>query len=113
VEFVKAYYPRFYNDRDRTMESKLTWLNVYSIADGLASNFRMDPKRGEATIGLGQGKLLPVNLNYEVSQVKKFSISDFVSLYGIRVHAMYWDPNPEGQSCVRIVYEECVKRGLM
>lgn len=113
VEFVRAYYPNFYNERDRTMEAHITWLNVYSIADALSSNFRKDAKRGEAVHGLGDGALIPVNLNYEVAQVKKFSLSNFFSMYAIRVHAMYWDPNPEGQSCVRIIYDAFEQRGLL
>ncbi len=111
-EFIKAYYPYFYDNRNKSLENNITWINIYSIADALATNFREDSQRGDAQFGLPGFEHKPININYEVSPVKKFSIANFFSLYNLRVHGMYWDTTTEGQSCIRMIYEELNKKGL-
>ncbi|MDP3556261.1 MAG: hypothetical protein Q8T03_02740 [Bacteroidota bacterium] len=111
-EFIKAYYPYFYNNRNKTLQNNITWINVYSIADALATSFREDSQIGEAQFGIPGIEHKPVNLNYEVAPVKKFSLANFFSLYSIRVHGMYWDATTEGQSCIRMIYKELNTRGL-
>lgn len=111
-EFIKAYYPSFYLNRCRIMESKITWINVYSIADAMATNFRRDSKRGEAQFGLPGFEHKPHNLNYEVAPVKGNSLFSFLSLYSMQVHNMYWDSTVEGQSCIRLIYNELNRKGL-
>lgn len=111
-EFIKAYYPSYYKDRCKIMEKKIAWINVYSIADAMATNFRRDSKRGEAQFGLPGFVHKPHNLNYEVAPVKNNTVFGFFSLYSIRVHNMYWDPSVEGQSCIRMIYNELNRQGL-
>ena len=113
VEFVKAYYTDFYRDRNRTLEKNICWLNVYSIADALATNFRNDAKVGDAMFGISKDSLKPFNLNYEVTTLKKIGLFDFIFLYSIKAHGVYWDSATEGLSCLRIINNEINSRGLM
>jgi hypothetical protein len=64
-EFVKAYYPHFYEKQNSVLEKNITWVNVYSISDALATNFRKDATRGEAQFGFPDfQELKPFNINY-------------------------------------------------
>jgi hypothetical protein len=112
-EFVKSYYPQFYQSRKTELGDKLHWLNVYSIADALATNFRNDSKIGDAEFGIEKTSNKPSNINYEVATINKFGVADFFMLHSIRVHGMYWDNKTEGQSCLRLVYAEMSKRNLI
>jgi hypothetical protein len=112
-QFIKSYYPDFYKERNMLMEEQVSWINIYSVADALATNFRKDAKAGEAQFGIEKSKLLPFNINYEVTPVKSFSIFSFLSLYYIQIHNKYWDPAPEGQNCLRKLYHEMNRRQLL
>lgn len=112
-EFVKSYYPKFYKNRYMELGDNLQWLNVYSIADALGTNFRKDAKIGDAQFGIEAKSLKPVNLNYEVSARNPNSITAFISLYSIKVHGMYWDKKIEGKSCLGPIYSEMYKRSLI
>jgi hypothetical protein len=113
VEFVKAYYRRYYTDRNKLLDSKIAWLNVYSAADALGTNFRKDNKRGEAEFGLDINGMKPVNLNYEISNVSKTGFINAIMLGGIKAHSIYWDEKPEGLSCLRPIYNEMSRQGLL
>ncbi|HKX87301.1 MAG TPA: hypothetical protein VJL37_11565 [Flavobacterium sp.] len=102
-EFINAYYSNFYLDRCNVMEDKIKWVNVYSLADALATNFRRDSKKGEAEFGIGNLNLFPINLNYEIAANKNMNVFNFFTLYGIRVHKYYWDISTQGQNCVRLI----------
>ena len=112
-EFIKSYYPNFYQNRTTELGNQLCWINVYSIADALATNFRKDSKIGEAQFGIDQSSNKPININYEVAPLNKIGIIDFFLLYSIKAHGMYWDPKTEGQSCLRLVYKELYQRNFI
>jgi hypothetical protein len=112
-EFVNSYYPQFYQNRKIELGDRLQWLNVYSIADALATNFRNDAKIGDAQFGIEKTSNKPTNVNYEVSTIDEGSITNFIMLHSVRVHGMYWDNKTEGQSCLRLIYEEMIKRNLI
>lgn len=110
-EFIKSYYPLFYRNRQNELGDKVFWINVYSIADALATNFRKDAKPGDSQFGIENSKTKPVNLNYEVTPVKNGFI-DFLLLYSIKAHGMYWDSKIEGQSCLRLINHELNDRNI-
>ena len=105
-EFVKAYYPNFYDNRSLEMEEIIKWLNVYSISDAFATNFRKDGIIGSSEFGILHSKLCPKNLNYEIAPVQKFSVLNFITLYHLKIHQHYWDKTSQGQSCMRMIYNE-------
>lgn len=111
-EFVNSYYPEFYNNRKIELGDKIQWLNVYSIADALATNFRKDSKIGESEFGIEKSSTKPTNINYEVAVLKKMSFSNFFMLYSLKVHGMYWDSKSEGKSCLGLIYFEMHHRNL-
>ncbi|GAA5098599.1 hypothetical protein GCM10023210_34950 [Chryseobacterium ginsengisoli] len=112
-EFVNSYYPKFYKNREVKPGDYLQWLNVYSIADALGTNFRRDSTIGAAEFGLENTLNKPININYEVSPLNKAFITDFIMLHSIRTHEMYWDPKTEGQSCLGLIYNEMKFRSLI
>ncbi len=112
-EFIKSYYKRFYQSRITELGDKLIWINVYSIADILATNFRNDSNIGDAEFGIDKNTLKPININYEVAPINNWSLGNFLFLYNIKVHGMYWDNKTEGQSCLRQLYEEMNRRNLV
>lgn len=108
-EFINAYYPKYFEHRNFVKRPQIKWLNIYSISDALATNFRNDAKRGEAEFGVSYDKLLPINLNYEISPDFKLNIINFLTMHGIRIHKCYWDHTPEGQSCMRLIMDKMLE----
>ncbi|TDO94941.1 hypothetical protein [Flavobacterium sp. 245] len=112
-EFIKSYYPLFYKKRKLELGDKLHWLNVYSTIDALATNFRKDAKEGESEFGIEKMSNRPKNINYEVVSMERVGLIDFLLLYTIKVHGMYWDDKTEGQSCLGYIYQEMKIRNLI
>jgi hypothetical protein len=111
-EFIKAYYTSFYNNRCLDMDDKLKWINVYSISDALATNFKKDGLIGEAEFGIKDSSLKPININYEISPVQGFSLINFITLYHLKIHQHYWDTSINAQSCMRMIFNEMVNQKL-
>jgi len=105
-EFINAYYPRFYNNRSPLMVNALTWYNIYSVADALATNFRKDMERGPAEFGIKDLGHKPENINYEITSDKKLSLFNFLTMDSIHMHKCYWDTSPNGQSCMRLLFQK-------
>lgn len=112
-EFVKSYYPQFCQNRITTLGDSLHWLNIYSLSDAFATNFRSDAKVGAAEFGIHKDAAKPDNFNYEVVLLSKYNIIDFFTLQSIKAHSMYWDHQPEGYSCLGIIYKEMSNRALI
>lgn len=113
VEFIEAYYPTFFDDRIPTMESMITWINVYSISDALATNFRNDTQRSAALFGIKNLQIIPSNINFEVVKVGDYNFWQFLTLVAIKAHGMYWDPDPNGQSCLREIVSCMENKGFL
>lgn len=111
-EFIEAYYPGFYLNRNLELQDSIKWLNVYSISDALATNFRKDALIGPAEFGLKNATLLPINVNYEIAQTQKKSIFNFITLHHLKMHRIYWDDSIQGQSCMRKICNEMVGLNL-
>jgi hypothetical protein len=112
-EFVKTHYPQYYKDRQTQFANNIFWLNIYSIADAMATNFRQDGKIGDAEFGIDKSSVKPLNINYEVASLNGDGIWDSLALYSLKAHGMYWDPKIEGQSCLKAVYQEMAKLNMI
>jgi hypothetical protein len=99
-EFINNYYPNFYKNRKDIMTKKIQWINVYSLLDAFASNFRYDNKAGEANFGILNKQEIPININYE----NNHNVFDFLALKQIYMHESYWDHSKSGQSCTRLIF---------
>ncbi|WP_329806469.1 hypothetical protein [Flavobacterium facile] len=99
-EFINNYYPNFYKNRKDSMTKKIQWINVYSLLDAFASNFRYDNKAGEANFGILNNQEIPININYENNR----NVFDFFALKQIYMHESYWDDSKSGQSCTRLIF---------
>ena len=112
-DFINSYYPNYYLQRSTALENKIKWLNVYSVADALASNFRKDNQIGEAQFGINGTSLKPINVNYEVVRLNEYNFSDFLMLSSLKAHAMYWAEDLNGQSCASHIYLALKKEELL
>lgn len=105
-EFIDNYYPNFYTERRDKMTEKIQWINVYSLMDAFASNFRKDNKTGEAKYGIMGKKEVPININYEIARKEKYNLFSFLTLKHITMHQSYWDNSKSGQSCTRLIFNK-------
>lgn len=103
-EFINQYYPNFYKNRIDTMTKKIQWINVYSLVDAYASNFRYDNKVGEANFGILNKQEIPININFEISEKNNANGLDFFGLKQIFMHKSYWDDTNSGTSCTQLIY---------
>lgn len=110
-EFVKGFYPNFYEERIDFMTDKIQWLNVYSLMDAFASNFRKDNKIGDAEFGIINNKEKPINLNYEVARKDTYNPFNFITLKHVKMHQSYWDDSKSGQSCTRLIFNKMKELG--
>lgn len=111
-EFVKGFYPNFYENRNTLMTEKIQWVNVYSLMDAFASNFRNDNKAGNAHFGIIKNKEKPINLNYEIARKDTYNPFNFLTLKHIRMHRCYWDETKNGQSCTRLIFNKMKEMGF-
>ncbi|MBN8641256.1 MAG: hypothetical protein J0L86_05520 [Flavobacteriales bacterium] len=111
-EFVKGFYPNFYENRNTFMTEKIQWVNVYSLMDAFASNFRNDNKAGNAHFGIIKNKEKPINLNYEIARKDTYNPFNFLTLKHIRMHRCYWDETKNGQSCTRLIFNKMKEMGF-
>ncbi|WP_291284995.1 hypothetical protein [Flavobacterium sp.] len=111
-EFIDAYYPSFYRKRCAVMSSKLTWLNVYSVSDVFATNYRRDDHRGKAEFGIKDIPIIPENINYEITSDRTGLIA-FFSLNSMKMHRCYWDSSTIGQSCIKVILPTLLEKKLI
>jgi hypothetical protein len=87
------------------------WLNIYSTVDILSSNFRNDNRDDESEKTINavnlhhDQKVKPENVIYsEGFDVNDLSLFNWLTLIGIRSHAMYWEKNFQSEiSCFDIL----------
>jgi hypothetical protein len=110
-EFIDNYYKNFYKERIDKMTNKIQWINVYSLMDAFASNFRYTNKAGEAEYGILNKKELPININYEIARRNTYNLFSFLTLKHISMHKSYWDESKSGQSCTRLIFNKMKELG--
>lgn len=110
-EFIDNYYPNFYTERIDKMTNKIQWINVYSLMDAFASNFRKDNKAGEAKYGILIKREIPININYEIARKNTYNLFSFLTLKHISMHKSYWDNSKSGQSCSRLIVNKMKELG--
>lgn len=104
-DFVKMYFPGYFNGRCEALAPTVKWLNVYSPADALSCNFKRDIEPGESEYSIIDiEKLKPLNLPpYYISTFNPYNPIHFLGLYAIRAHNFYWDKSASGNSCIRSI----------
>lgn len=105
-EFIDNYYKNFYKERIDKMTNKIQWINVYSLMDAFASNFRKTNDAGEAKYGILGRKEIPININYEIARKNTYNLFSFLTLKHISMHKSYWDDSKSGQSCTRLIFNK-------
>ncbi len=116
-DFVRAFWPKYYDKRQSLPDSPRHWFNIFSPDDVLSSNFRDDGKTGPAkvsisssTAGNDQGTNAttqtpadsimkpPINIPFmrRMNQ-EELTWLDVVTFMGLRSHSMYWEKEDEPQ----------------
>jgi hypothetical protein len=106
-DFVRTYWPEYFEERQAISNVPSTWINVYAGADVLGSNFADSPPRanGESALSApagkprgivlaaGQEERIPQSLRYgPPGDLSDASILDQLRLIGFRLHARaYWE----------------------
>lgn len=112
-DFIQVYFGSFFHGRDSALSKSIYWINVYSLADALASNLRKTNTKGDAEYGIPGSSLLPVNLNYEVTNIKPNVLYQLFTLYSVRTHTCYWDKDDDAQSCLSLVIKQLQKQNII
>lgn len=101
-DFVRMFWPTYFQRRSGQPDWPRQWLNVYSPQDALASNFRDNDSEEAAEKGLNLvagGERKPENLVYRSSSVQISPLAA-LALQGLRAHADYWEFEYESEvSC--------------
>jgi len=102
-DMVRTFWPAYFEERYALSGTPRTWINVFSPVDVLSSNFRDDDAIADAmrTIEAKSSAQppLPVNIAYtEAANPKNLSFFDWITLIGLRAHAMYWGREYEAES---------------
>jgi len=112
-DFISIYFPQFFKGRNLKLKDSVNWINVYSLSDALASNFRCRHDCGEAEYSFDEEAPRPINIEYEVANVDMNIVSQFFTLYSLRAHGNYWDKDDDGQSCLRLIIPEMKNRLML
>jgi hypothetical protein len=102
-DFIAVYFPRFFRNRNLSLNKHFKWINVYSLADALGSNFRKTNDVGMANYSFQPNGPCPINIDYEVANTDINLITQFFTFAALRAHGNYWDGNGNGQSCLRML----------
>jgi len=91
VDFVRVYYPNYFNNRNVVNTNVKNWYNVNCEVDVLSSNFRNDGKLEDGDPANTPGAREVKNITYEVTPFKNVSWLDYLFLLSFKSHRMYWD----------------------
>jgi hypothetical protein len=134
-DFIRTYWPDYFNGRNCTPDLPAKWLNIYSKADIMGSNFRDDDNPDDAMVPVNQPAKKPkdkdpegrppgnggagISQSTECSKLPKnrlyqeglygktLPIIGWLSLTGMRVHGMYWNDDDKNEAnCFSIVVQE-------
>lgn len=95
IDFVSMYWPRYFQDRHATASRPERWINVYSPADVLGSNFKNTEGSEYGIEVAGQGARRPQGDDNFAYGPSAHTLMEWIQLYGFRAHSMYWNLKSE------------------
>lgn len=116
ADFVRTYWPEYFQRRAGFADTPKRWLNVYAELDVLGSNFLDENPRGphrpagvEAMVGDSVALRRPAdadNLRFGPTAQSRQGFLDWAAFLGFRIHSTYWDRESEhAVSCLEPVVE--------
>lgn len=112
-DFIRTYWPTYFNNRNPWLSVPAKWINVYTPADVLASDFvderdRKNPTVQPRGIQVQQGKeIMPKNIIYgDRRALSEYSFFEKFSLFGFKAHDCYWTEESFGNSCFNQIIAE-------
>lgn len=102
-DFVRTYYPTYFDGR-HAASGRTRWLNYYAPADVFGSDFLdVAADRSMTPHGVrlaGGGEALPTSEEFGPTRASDArGLGAALSLDGFRVHASYWDADPDALTC--------------
>ncbi len=103
-DLVRAFWPHYFGKRGALPSSPREWINVWSPADVLSSNFRNDGRTDlNASVGVGvvseeeANNGPPENMTYEEGLLaEELGFLSALAMLGFRSHRMYWSESEQG-----------------
>lgn len=109
-DLVRTYWPDYFKGRVAADNGPKKWINVYTPADVLGSNFRDDQNDEESTTGVvlekeGSKAITPANLRFSRGvELASLSPIDLFFMAGLKVHNSYFgDEEDTSLSCFDIL----------
>ncbi|HSR54088.1 MAG TPA: hypothetical protein VLV83_24940 [Acidobacteriota bacterium] len=124
-DFIRTYWPDYFEGR-KSLEDTIPklWVNIYSAADVLSSDFLdqpagtwrrkaadSQPQPTEAGVGLGDSQIRrpDKNLLYgRPTPLGQYGTLDKLSFVGFRMHKYYWEGDSTG--CYLNIVRELYRR---
>jgi len=108
-DFIRTYWPDYFQRRRAWENVPERWINVYAPADVLGSDFRDDPGTS-ATRGIqveGEAGERKPDDNIPFGRPAPLGAFEWINFVGFRLHTSYWEQDAEhGISCFRPIVEK-------
>jgi pimeloyl-ACP methyl ester carboxylesterase len=118
-DFVRTYWPTYFQRRSQLPVVPRSWINIYAAADVLGSDFFDEPsgrggsaQRIPAGIAVGDaGTLRRPDLNElygRATTLDQYSFMDKLGFMGFAMHRQYWEGTGPGcyRNIVRAMYKD-------
>jgi len=110
-DFIRTYWPAYFNQRAAWKEAPRKWLNIYAAADVLGSDFidEMNSERKEQGVELATGDpKRPQSIRFGKARgLKEYSLLEKITLIGFKIHAFYWEgEQPYDVNCFDLIVKE-------
>lgn len=97
-DFIRVYYPNYFNGREAAVNEIKNWFNINCELDVLSSNFRNDSENEFGDEKICPGNLKPLNITFEVIDSNSSGLLDRMLLLNFKTSSLYWDKDPNGLS---------------
>ena len=105
-DFIRTYWPRYFEERVALEGVPRRWLNVYRTADVLGSDFLDETKTGSEERGVGLATGPPKRPeNILLGQGGGLDKLEALRLIGFKEHSCYWFDDPYAQDAFDLVVE--------
>lgn len=112
IDFINAYWPKYFKDRAKANNGLKHWYNVYSASDILSSNFRYDDLDKPAEYSISKDSIKPENITYNIINTGAKNLSGLLFLGGLRANQLYWDDELNSASCLTALVQQMKAEGI-
>ncbi len=101
-DFIEIYWRNYFSERNVSGLSLKAWDNVNCDMDVLSSKFSNRPVKQKKFIDSDAfwKRFDDIDVLYNIVNPKQVSFMQYILLYGLRAHQMYWDKHVDAKSCL-------------